>query len=160
MTDAQPQPAQPLEAPPPKVSEATATKQLGELVTAQKGSNPVGNLLFGIGAAVVLILIGVGLGWVPTKTGIRPLGFLTCILIVIALIIVVYSVMALFAGFTATYLYRNGLAHTKNGKVEVVAWPEIDELWLWKAGGKTGIAGMLMCYYVVTFDGRKVPVEP
>ena len=153
-------PAQPVQPPPPKVGEAAAARQLGRLMMAQKGSNPFGNLAFGIGIAVVLVLVALGLGWAASATGIRVLGWLTCLLIVGAIIVLVYSVMALLAGFTATYLFQNGLAHTKNGKVEVVTWPEIDELWLWKAGGKTAVAGTLLCYYIVTFDGRKIPVEP
>ena len=56
-------------------------------------------------------------------------------------------------------LFAGGLVHTKNGKFQVVAWPEVDELLLWRAGGKTAMAGKLLCYYVVTFDGRKVPIE-
>jgi hypothetical protein len=37
----------------------------------------------------------------------------------------------------------------------------VDELLLWKAGGKTDglMYGKLLCYYIMTFDGRKVGVE-
>jgi hypothetical protein len=35
----------------------------------------------------------------------------------------------------------------------------VEQLLLWRAGGKSRFAGSLLTYYVVTRDGRKVPVE-
>ena len=149
----------PAEAPPPKLVEAANGRQLGTLMMWQKGSNPFGNLLFGIAVAVGMIVVALLLGWAASATGVRALAWLTCLLIVVAVIVLIYSVMALLAGFTATALYTNGLAHIKNGKVATATWQEVDELWLWKAGGKTALAGSLLAYYVVTFDGQKIPVE-
>jgi len=148
------------EPPPPKVVEAAASRQLGPLVVGQQGSNPFGNLLFGFGAAVVIAGLSILAMWGGAELEIRAIAVLGCLGIVISVIVLIYSVMALLAGFTSSYLYANGIVHVKNGKVEAAAWSEVDELWLWKSGGKTALAGKLMCFYVVTFDGRKIPVEP
>jgi hypothetical protein len=149
----------PLDAAPLKVTQAAADRHLGTLVMWQKGSNPFGNFFFGIACAVGLVVVGLLLAWAASATKVRALAWLTCILWVIAVIVATYSVMALLAGFTATYLYTNGLVHLRNGKTEAASWPEVDELLLWKAGGKTSIAGTLLSYRVVTFDGRKISVE-
>ncbi|SDS60420.1 DUF6585 family protein [Actinoplanes derwentensis] len=146
-------------APPPEVIQAAASRQLGALVAAQRGSNPIGNLAFGVGGGIALILGGFLVGWISSLIDFRPLAFLACPMIVIGIIVLIYAVMALFAGFTATYLFENGLVHTKNKKIDAVAWSEVDQLWLWKAGGDNVLTGHLLTYYVVTFDGRKVPVE-
>jgi hypothetical protein len=153
------QPAVPSEPLPPKVAQAATGRGLGQLTYLQKGTNPFSNFAFGIGAAVALVLVGLGIGWLTSQIHLRALAWLAFLCFVGALIAVIFSFMALFAGFTATYLFAGGLVHTKNGKVQVVAWPEVDEMLLWRAGGKTAMAGKLLCYYVVTFDGRKVPIE-
>jgi hypothetical protein len=153
------QPAVPSEPLPPKVAQAATGRGLGQLTYLQKGTNPFSNFAFGIGAAVALVLVGFGLGWLTSEIRLRALAWLTVLCFIGALIAVVLSFAALLAGFTATYLFAGGLVHTKNGKVQVVAWPEVDELLLWRAGGKSSLAGKLLSYYVVTFDGRKVPIE-
>jgi hypothetical protein len=153
------QPAVPSEPLPPKVAQAATGRGLGQLTYLQKGANPFSNFAFGIGAAVALVLVGFGLGWLTSEIRLRALAWLTVLCFIGALIAVVLSFAALLAGFTATYLFAGGLVHTKNGKVQVVAWPEVDELLLWRAGGKSSLAGKLLSYYVVTFDGRKVPIE-
>jgi hypothetical protein len=154
-----PQSAAPADPPPPKVAQAAAGRGLGPLVHAQKSTNPFANFAFGMGAAVALVLLFFGLAWVAVQLHFRPLGWLAFLCLIGALIAVVMACAALYAGFTATYLFTGGLAHTKNGNVQAVTWPEVDELLLWRAGGKTAMAGKLLCYYVVTFDGRKVGVE-
>ena len=154
-----PQPAAPSEPLPPKVAQVAAGRGLGPVTYLQKGSNPFSNFAFGIGAAVALVLVFLGLGWVSVQIHFRALAWLAFLCLIGALIAFVLAFAALVAGFTATYLFTGGLVHTKNGKVQVVAWPEVDELLLWRAGGKTAMAGKLLCYYVVTFDGRKVPIE-
>ncbi|GAA2687398.1 DUF6585 family protein [Actinoplanes palleronii] len=151
--------AAPPQAPPDEVLQAAASRQFGSLIAGQRGTNPFGNLAFGLGGGIALIAGGALVAWVGSLIDFRPLALLACPMIVIGLVVIVYAVMALAAGFTATYLFENGLVHTKNKKVDAVAWTEVDELWLWKAGGNTALAGNLLSYYVVTFDGRKVVVE-
>ena len=151
------QPAAPSEPVPPKVAQAATG--LGQPTYLQRGTNPFSNFIFAIGAAVALVLVGLGLGWVTTQIHLRALAWLAFLCFIGALIAVIFAFAALLAGFTATYLFAGGLVHTKNGRVQVVAWPDVDELLLWRAGGKTAMAGKLLCYYVVTFDGRKVPIE-
>lgn len=153
------QPATPADPVPPKVAQAAADRGLGQVTYVQKGSNPFSNFAFGLGAAVALVLLFFGIAWVAVQIHFRPLAYLAFLCLIGALIAVVLAFGALIAGFTATYLFAGGLVHTKNGKVQVVAWPEVDELLLWRAGGKSAMAGKLLCYYVVAFDGRKVPIE-
>lgn len=147
------------QAPPPEVIQAAASRRLGQLVAAQRGTNPIGNLTFGIGGGIALIAGGILVAWIGSLIDVGALRFIACPMLVFGVIVLVYAVMALFAGFTATYLFENGLVHTKNKKIDTVAWSEVDQLWLWKAGGDNILTGQLLCYYVVTLDGRKVPVE-
>jgi hypothetical protein len=154
-----PHPAAPAEPLPPKVVQAAAGRGLGHPTYVQKGANPFGNFAFGLGAAVALVLLFFGIAWVAVQIHLRALAWLGFLCLIGALIAVVMAFAALLAGFTATYLFAGGLVHTKNGKVQVVTWPEVDELLLWRAGGKSAMAGKLLCYYVITFDGRKVPIE-
>ena len=152
-------PSAPPQPPPTEVAQAAASRQLGALIAAQRGTNPFGNLAFGLGGGIVLIVGGIVLAWLGSLLKTRALVFVACPMIVIGLFALVLAVAAIRGGFTATYLYQNGLVHTKNKKVDVVAWSEVDQLWLWKAGGKTALAGKMLNYYVVTLDGRKVLVE-
>lgn len=82
-----------------------------------------------------------------------PLQLLALPFLAGAAVAVITALRRLFAGFTATYLYANGVIHTKNGRIDVVTWPEVDKLMLWEIGGRPER------YYVVTHDGRKVLVE-
>ncbi|GAA4588784.1 hypothetical protein BJY16_008676 [Actinoplanes octamycinicus] len=145
--------------PPDEVLQAAASRQFGRLVAGQRGSNPFGNLAFGLGGGIALIAGGILLAWLGSLIDFRPLALLGCPLMVVGVVVLGYALAALFAGFTATYLFEQGLVHTKNKKLDAVAWSEVDQLWLWKAGGNNALTGKLLCYYVVTFDGRKVPVE-
>lgn len=154
-----PLPPAPTKAIPSKVAAGAQSRGLGDCLVVAAGSNPIGNFLFAVGAGVVLILVAFGLSWVGEKAGLRFLAYLVFLCFVGALIAAIFSVVALLAGFTASYLYQGGLVHTKNGRVQVVAWSDLDEVWRWRAGGNTALRGKLLCYYVVTFDGRKVPIE-
>src|SRR2546430_9640177 len=138
------QPAAPSEPVPPKVAQAATGRGLGQLTYLQKGTNPFSNFIFAIGAAVALVLVGLGLGWVTTQIHLRALAWLAFLCFVGALIAVIFAFAALLAGFTATYLFAGGLVHTKNGRVQVVAWPDVDELLLWRAGGETAVVGQLL----------------
>lgn len=144
---------------PGKVSDAAAQAELGHLVMSQQGSHPVGNLVFGLVVAGVLVGAGCFLSWLLDFVEIRAVAYLAFVCFVLAVIAFGMSLAALAAGFTATYLYERGLVHTKNGRVKTVKFSDVDELLLWRAGGKTALAGNLLAYYVVTRDGRKVPVE-
>ena len=147
---------------PPEVAQAAAARGLGTVVYAQKGSNPFSNLAWGLGISLGMFFVGcLGLGWFATLIHFRPLAFVAFFIGVSAVVWFVRSLLAVFAGFTASYLYTNGLVHTKNKKIEAVAWPEVDELLLWKAGGKPDgfLYGKLLNYYIMTFDGRKIAVE-
>jgi hypothetical protein len=95
----------------------------------------------------------------PRHTNARPLATFAFVCAAVALFAVIMAIRALLAGFTATYVFTNGLVHTKNRKIDVVTWPDIDELLLWKAGGKTTFRGKLLGYYLITLDGRKLALE-
>jgi hypothetical protein len=138
---------------PPEVGRVAAERGLGALRRAQKGSNPLARFARGMAYAVGWLLGLCGLGLLFQRWDLGPLGLLALPLLVGAAVAVITAVRRLFAGFTATYLYANGLIHTKNGRIQVVTWPEVDKLMVWEIGGRAER------YYVVTHDGRKVLVE-
>jgi hypothetical protein len=125
---------------PSKVASAAAGKQIG-------------NLLAGICIAAVIIGFAYLLAWAAVVGQLRRLGVWSCCLAVGAVVVLGFSVAALLAGSTATYLYANGIVGVRNFTVQAVSWPEVDELWLWRS-----VDGVLLRYYVVTFDGRRIPV--
>ena len=109
----------------------------------------------GVLPAVVLFGVTVLLAYLKIPFT-RFIAIGTCALAVGA---VVLAFMALAAGFTGAYIYADGLVHSKNGRLQVAMWPEVSEMLLWRAGGKGMLAGKLLAYYLVTFDGRKLAVE-
>lgn len=160
MSEPLPDPTAPVTPPPAEVAQAAAQRALGDYLVAQQGSNPYSNSAVGLGIALVLFVGGfMGLGWVATRIHARPLATFAFVCAAVAVFAVIMAIRALRAGFTATYVFTNGVVHTKNRKIDVVTWPDIDELLLWKAGGKTTLRGKLLGYYIVTLDGRKLALE-
>jgi hypothetical protein len=151
------------EPPPEEVARIAAERGLGECIDAQRGTNPFTNFAWGMAAFLVLFFGGcLGVAWIGVHLHLFILRAIVIASGAASIVVLIMSIRVLFAGFTATYLYTNGLVHTKNRKIEAVTWPEVDELLLWKGGGKNGkglLYGKLLCYYVVTFDGRKVSIE-
>jgi hypothetical protein len=138
---------------PGKVARAAADKQLGALVFAQRSANPVVNLVAGIALTAAVVGVATLVAWAAVTSQLRALGVWACCIGAVAVVVFGFSVAALFAGSTATYLYTNGIVGVRNLTVQAVSWPEVDELWLWKTP-----EGILVRYYVITFDGRKIPV--
>jgi hypothetical protein len=135
------------------VSGVAAERGLGALVCGQKGGNPFAGFARSMAYATAWLVALCGLGLLFQRWHAGPLQLLALPFLLGAVVAVVTAVRRLFAGFTATYLYANGLVHLKNGRVQVVTWPELDKLVLWEIGGR------LERYHLVTHDGRKVPVE-
>jgi hypothetical protein len=155
-----PRPTAPATPPPAEVSQAATRRGLGDYLMVQQSSNPFGNFARGIGIAMVLFVGGfMGLGWLAVHLNVRKLAYVAFICAAVALVAAIMAIRALLVGFSAMYVFANGLVRTKNRKVNVVMWADIDELLLWKAGGKTSMRGKLLGYYIGTFDGRKVPLE-
>jgi hypothetical protein len=107
---------------------AASASGLGPLVMATKGGNPFGGFVFGIVVAGLLLgaVLGVGsLGlsvgsWVVTI--LRPLLFVA---LVASLLWVFGSLVTLLTGFQRFYLYAGGLVRWRNGRVRVLAWPDV-----------------------------------
>ncbi|MCW2885362.1 MAG: hypothetical protein QOE54_3182 [Streptosporangiaceae bacterium] len=149
-TGASPQPA---EQPPPKVTELAAAQRLGDLLSSRKGSTPFANAFFALAVAALLFGVTVVLALLRLARGVAVFTFACSVGIAFL------SLFALLAGFTGAYLYTGGLVHRKNGRLSAVRWPDVSELLLWRAGGRTRLAGRLLCYHVVTRSGRKLPIE-
>jgi hypothetical protein len=145
--------------PPAAVVQAAAAKNLGTLRRAQAGHNPIANFLTGLAASAGLFLLLLGLSWLYKAVPFflfRWAGLAICPAMVVTLI---YSFIALFGGFKGTWRYDNGLAYRKNGKVSTLAWNEIDQVLLWRAGGNTSLRGKLLSWVVVGYDGTKIDID-
>jgi hypothetical protein len=138
--------------PPAKVTQAAHRYQLGPLINARKGSNPLLTGGTGLLAGMALIALSVLLAFL----GQRVVALSVCALSFTALLL---AAAALLGGQHSGYVYQDGLVHVSRGKVEVLTWPEVSELLLWRAGGKGVLAGQLLSYYLVTTDGRKLRIE-
>jgi hypothetical protein len=149
----EPEPAGRAKPPPAKVAKAAADKQLGDLVISQRSSNPVVNLVTGIGCTVIAVALVYVIAWAAVKTQLRQLALFACCGFAGAGVLLAISVASLFMGSTATYLYANGIVGVRNLGVRAASWSEIDELLLWKSR-----EGLLLRYEVVTVDGRRIPV--
>ncbi|OJF12770.1 hypothetical protein EDD30_2208 [Couchioplanes caeruleus] len=140
---------------PEAVAALAATHGLGSLELARKGQNPFANFGLGIGAAAALFGIAALINWSLEFIPFRPLAFIAVLFVIGALFCVLMAFAALFAGFTADYLYAGGLVHTKNGRAQVVAWPDVDML---RVRFKKDDPTRALAYELVALDGRKVPV--
>ncbi|HEX6421400.1 MAG TPA: DUF6585 family protein [Acidimicrobiales bacterium] len=139
--------------PPARVAKLAASRQLGPLVADRKGSNPFANALFCVVVAVAAFGLIAVIAWLE----LRFLRFLAILALAVSIVALIMAVMALLAGFTGAYLYANGLVRSKNGRLQVATWPEVSRLLLWR--GAKLLEGKLLCYYVVTRDGRKLSIE-
>lgn len=144
--------------PPRAVADAAARGQLGRLVMAQQGGNPPGNVIFVLVGAGVLLGFALLWGWLGATTGVRVLHSIGLLCLALAVVAVVLACAAPVAGFTATHLYENGLVHTRNRRVQAVAWSEVDEMLIRRTDGSAA-AGTVLAYSLITRDGRRVPVE-
>jgi hypothetical protein len=112
-------------------------------------------------AAAVLLGIALLLGWLASR-GVPLVRYVALLSCAFGIGAVVMGFVALAAGFTRVYLYGNGLVHARNGRARTVAWPEISELRVMRAGGQgmqTLIAGKTLAYVVTVHNGRKISIQ-
>jgi hypothetical protein len=92
-------------------------------------------------------------GWVASRFDSGPLGIVALPFLVGSVIAFIKAIRNLLVGFTATYLYTNGFIQVRNGRTNVITWPEVDKLNL------AYFAGEMVYYRVVTHDGRRARIE-
>lgn len=139
--------------PPARVDRLAASRRLGAHVANRRGSNPFANALFCVVAAVAAFGVVAVIAWLE----LRFLRYLAILAFAASIVALIGAVLSLLAGFTGAYLYANGLVRSKNGRLRAVTWPEVDRLLLWR--GAKLLEGKLLCYYVVTREGRKLSIE-
>jgi hypothetical protein len=142
----------------PKVAEAAAASNLGPLREACVEGNPFTKGLLWIVAAAACIGLLTLFSWLGVTYDVGWLRVFVCLLGIGALFSIFFAVQTLVRGFRATYWYENGLVYLKNGRVQVMPWSQVDEMLLWKAGGKSSMKGLMLSYIVVGFDGQKFSV--
>jgi hypothetical protein len=105
---------------PPRVAQAAAERQLGPLVTATKGSNPLANAAFALVVTLLLfgamVLVG-SLGWHGLRQAV-------IVLLALSLVGVFYTVVSLFNGFRRYYLFAGGIVRWQNGRITAFGWHE------------------------------------
>jgi thiol:disulfide interchange protein len=116
---------------PAYVTRAAEQHGLGALVVGRKGSNPVtwfigfGGLAVGGGA-----LLYAAMWWLPRVLDKGNAGLAAAL--AVAGIGVVFAagigVRWLVKGFTAHYVYEQGAIQTRNRRVSVARWEQLDEL--------------------------------
>jgi hypothetical protein len=154
MTEAAPRPDQPQPSEvPPEIMQLAAERGLGDLGYVQRGGNPVTGCLASMAYAAGWLIAMILLGWWLQKLDVGPLGILALPFLSGAIWATVKGFRRLFAGVNAAYLFFNGLVCVRNGRTDVITWPEIDKLVQYHSTGK------LLRYFVVTRDGRKVRIE-
>jgi hypothetical protein len=141
------------EQPPVRVTELATAERLGDLVSCRQGANPFANAVAGLGVAAVLFGVTMALALLDVARGVAAVTFAGSV------VIAFLSLFALLAGFTGAYLYTGGLVHRRSGRLSAVRWPDVTQLLLWRAGGRTRLAGRPLCYHVVTRSGRRLPIE-
>jgi hypothetical protein len=148
-----PEPVRPLAPAPADIEQMAARAGLGPLVTWQRGPHPFAtfarSLAYSIGWLLGLCVVG----WVASRFDSGPLGLVALPFLAGAIVAFIKAVRNLLVGFTATYLYAHGLIGVKNGRPTVITWPEVDRL------NVAYFAGEMVCYRVVTVDGRTARIE-
>jgi hypothetical protein len=143
---------------PDNVAQAAASRGLGACLIVQRGTRIGRTLGSGLVLSAALVAGIILLSLLAKVTGVRAFAWLVCPLFAGLLWVLYFTFLRARSGNSTSYLFEQGVIHTKYSKVELVTWPEVDEVWLWKAGGKTSLAGSLLNVFIVTFDGRKIPV--
>ncbi|MBX6749673.1 MAG: hypothetical protein IRY85_08365 [Micromonosporaceae bacterium] len=143
---------------PAYVTQAAAQHDLGPLVIWRKGSNPIMRF---IGSAAVAVLGGALLYaalWVLPRVvekGSAGLGALMVLAGIGVVAAAVLAVQGLLKGFTAHYVYERGAIQTRNRRVSVATWDQLDEI-------RRAVAVRIPPrehLYVRFFDGRRWEVE-
>jgi|SRR5690606_28032633 len=138
-------------APPKKVAEAAAGKNLGDLQASEGNGKRLGTLVAGVGTSIGLLIVAVALTALAGVLGGRVTVW-ACLAYVAAVVWLLGTFWAMTDPAVATYLFANGLVQCRNRSMWTVTWTEIDELVLWTSGGH------ILRHYVVTFDGTRFAV--
>jgi hypothetical protein len=137
---------------PRRVRRAAEHSNLGALVMGGKGTGFLRQLAVLLAVEAVLA----GLLAAAMATGSRLLAWLPLIgLLGVAIVIAMRTV----SGPRRTYVFADGVVCTRFGAAKAARWDQVRELLLWRAGGKTFLAGKLLAYYLITQDGSKLAIE-
>jgi hypothetical protein len=144
---------------PAYVARAAEQHDLGSLVIWRKGPNPVARfityaLMAALGSALLYAVV-----WVLSRLidQLRAsLGALLVLAIVAIVAAAVLGVRELLKGFSAHYLYERGAIQTRNRRLSVATWDQLDEI-----ADRKYLVGVLAenILYVRFFDGRRWEVE-
>jgi hypothetical protein len=145
--------------PPAPVASAAAARNLGTLRRAQTGHNPITNFVTGLVASAVLLGLMWLLSWFQSQWAFFLWRWLALAICPVFVLSVLYTLIAPFGGFKGTWRYDGGLVYRKNRKVTVLAWSEIDEVQLWKAGGDGVMRGKLLSWLVIGYNGAKIDID-
>ncbi len=145
---------------PEYVSRAAERHGLGPMVVWRKGSNPFATFVVAVGITVVGGGLLIGVLWVLSRfidqleTGVAAIVILAGVALVGSAVVGVYG---LFKGFTAHFVYERGAIQTRNRRVNVQAWAQLDEV-LENWGGLRSNPKVLSIF-VRFFDGRRWEIE-
>jgi hypothetical protein len=121
-----------IEEAPERVARVARERQLGPLLMATKGSNPIANFLTAL-VGVALIFGGmVAVGWL----GWRFLRPILVFALAMALLWAFYAVVSLVAGFQRFFLFAGGLVRWRNGGIRAVTWQEVSDVRRLRAFGR------------------------
>lgn len=145
---------------PEYVSRAAQEHRLGELVVWRKASNPFVTFIIATGITVIGGGLLLGVLWVLSRF-IETLDTAVGAIVVVAGVALVGSavagVYALVKGFTAHYVYEHGAIQTRNRRVGVQKWEQLDEVAENWAGFPNNPS--MVSILVRFFDGRRWEIE-
>jgi hypothetical protein len=138
--------------PPDDITTVAVHRGLGGFRYGQKGRNPFvaagRSFAYGVGWLVGMCALGLFFKWL----NLGPLLLLAVPFLAGAVVAWIKAIRHLFAGFTAAYLYEDGLVHVHNGTTRAIPWSAVSRLELAYFGGE------LASYRVVTADGVRARV--
>lgn len=145
---------------PEYVSQAAEQHELGALVVWRKASNPFATFAFAIGITVIGGGLLIGVLWLLSRFVDQLESGLAAMIILVGVALVgsaVVGVYALFKGFTAHYAYERGAIQTRNRRVGVQTWEQLDEV-MENWGGLRSNPKVLSIF-VRFFDGHRWEIE-
>ncbi len=139
------------------MTRAAVSHDLGNLTLMRRGSHPIGNFLFFLGIAGLLVGGSAGLVWIASL-GVDDAAKPAIVASLGAAASVALALIGLSQGFTALYIFERGLIRTRNWRIDVATLNQIDELHqVWGDGRLT--SDKILGYRLIFFGGSRWFVE-
>ncbi|MFB9316084.1 DUF6585 family protein [Cryptosporangium minutisporangium] len=112
---------------PSQVAELAAQQGLGELIDQRSNGNPFKGAVMALAGGLLSTVLSCGVLALAAQT-VKFLRVIAILLFAVGIVSVAWSVVMLFRGFQAIYVYQGGVVYTRNGKARAARWSDVSEV--------------------------------